>query len=119
MRAIVMVLAAGMFAGSAAAGEDLSLWQKRMPITFSGYNPPGGGALTNFPALVILSNTVAGAGFDYSDFLSPPYGDLRFAADDMQTQLDFEVESWNTDGLSHVWVKTPVLAGTNTRIWAF
>ena len=52
-----------------------------MPIAFSGYMPPGEGApLTNFPALVVLSETVAGAGLSYSDFLSPPYGDLRFAA---------------------------------------
>ena len=114
MRAVVMVLAAGMFAGSAAAGEDLSLWQKRMPITFSGFNPPGGGALTNFPALVILSNTTAGAGFSYSDFLSPPYGDLRFADADKTTPLDFEIQCWDTNGLSLVWVRVPEL--TNNAI---
>ena len=97
------------FAISAAAQEDLNLWTKRMPITFSEY-PADGETLTNFPVLVILTNTTAGAGFDFSDFLSPPYGDLRFAAADKVTPLDFEVESWNTDGRAHVWVRVPELA---------
>ena len=99
------------------AGEDFSSWQRQMPITFSGY-PAGGETLTNFPALVIFSNTAAGAGFDYADFLSPPYGDLRFAAADRSTALDFEVESWNPGGLSFVWVRVPELTN-NLLIYAF
>ena len=94
--------------------EDLTQWQKSMSITFSGCKPPGGGALTNFPALVVFSNTTAGAGFSYNDFLSPPYGDLRFSAADKATPLDFEVESWNTNGPSPVWVRAPELTSTLT-----
>ncbi|NLE68273.1 MAG: hypothetical protein GX608_12710 [Lentisphaerae bacterium] len=96
-----------------AAAEDFLTWQKRMPIEFSGY-PADAGTLTNFPALVILSNTAAGVGFDYADFLSPPWDDLRFAAADKTTPLDFEVESWNPAGLSYVWVRIPEL--TNNAV---
>ena len=115
MRAFLLIF--GLSAMFSAAAEDLLIWQKSMPITFSGY-PADGETLTNFPALVILSNSTAGAGFDYSDFLSPPYGDLRFAADDETTPLDFEVESWDTGGLSYVWVRVPELTN-NTIIHAF
>ena len=107
MRVLLLILT--LFALPALADEDLRMWQKRMPITFSGY-PAGGETLTNFPVLVVLSNTTAGAGFDFSDFLSPPYGDLRFTASDKITPLEFEVESWDTNSLAHVWVRVPELA---------
>ena len=96
--------------------EDFSAWQKLMPITFSGH-PAGAETLTNFPALIVFSNTTAGAGFSYDDFKSPPYGDLRFAAADKTTALDFEVESWNTNGLSYAWVRIPELTN-NLLIYA-
>jgi len=111
-----MVALCGLLVDSAVYGmESYALWSKRMPITFSGYTPPGGGmALTNFPALVVLGESTEGDGFSYSDFMSPPYGDLRFAAADKVTPLDFEVESWNMAGASYVWVKVPELTATTT-----
>ena len=112
----VMMLGLVQTAMLAVAAEDLSSWQKRMPITFSGYTPPGGGTLTNFPVLVILNNTNAGVGFNYSEFLSPPYGDLRFAAADKTTPLDYEVESWASNGLSYAWVRVPTL-NSNVTIY--
>ena len=102
---------------SAARASDFTGWYKGMPITFSGYNPPGGGALTNFPALVTLSTNLAG--FRYTDFGSPSDGaDLRFAAGNQTDELNYEIENWNTNGTSHVWVNVPLVSGTNTRIWA-
>ena len=102
------------------AAEDLTTWNKRMPITFSGYNPPVAETLTNFPAVVILSNSTAGAGFNYNDFLSPPYGDLRFATSpDGTTPLNFEVEKWDTTSNSCVWVQVPALTDATTTVWAF
>ncbi|NLB56181.1 MAG: DUF2341 domain-containing protein [Lentisphaerae bacterium] len=97
------------------ANEDLSLWEKRLPITFSGYTKNE--TLIDFPALIVLEETDAGAGFKYSDFLSPPDGDLRFVADDSETQLEFEVETWDTSGKSYVWVKVPELT-KDTKIYA-
>jgi len=37
---------------------------------------------------------------------------------DRTRELPYEIEMWNRDGESHVWVKVPELAGTNTSIWA-
>ncbi|NLB55553.1 MAG: DUF2341 domain-containing protein [Lentisphaerae bacterium] len=90
-----------------------------MPITFSGYTPPDGNAetLIDFPVLVVLKETEEGAGFSYDDFLSPPYNDLRFTADDKKTLLDFEVDLWNPDGDSFVWVRVPELTA-ETSIYA-
>ena len=105
-----------LFALPALADEDLSMWQKRMPITFSGY-PEDGETLMNFPALVILKATAAGAGFDYSDFMSPPNGDLRFAASDKITPLDFEIDTWDSAGESLIWVRVPELKN-NAVIYA-
>ncbi|NLB55965.1 MAG: DUF2341 domain-containing protein [Lentisphaerae bacterium] len=101
---------------SAFSSEDFSAWSKRMPITFSGY-PAEKETLINFPALIILEETDAGVGFSYDDFLSPPYGDLRFAGSDGVTPLDFEVESWNLNGKSFIWVKIPELT-KDTKIYA-
>ena len=94
------------------SAEDFSTWLKRMPITFSGYDKEE--TLINFPALIVLEETDAGIGFHYSDFLSPPYDDLRFVAEDKSTPLDFEVESWNLNGKSYVWVKVPELLSSTT-----
>ncbi|NLB55349.1 MAG: DUF2341 domain-containing protein, partial [Lentisphaerae bacterium] len=100
---------------STLIAEDLSLWPKRMPITYSGYDKEE--TLINFPAMIVLDETDVGVGFSYDDFLSPPYGDLRFTAEDKETPLDFEVESWNLDGKSYIWVKIPELT-QDTKIYA-
>ncbi|NLB56288.1 MAG: LamG domain-containing protein, partial [Lentisphaerae bacterium] len=89
------------------ANEDLSSWSKRMEITFPGYTKSE--ALSDFPALIVLSETDEGLGFHYTDFLSPPFDDLRFLAEDKSTPLEFEVESWNLEGKSYVWVRIPEL----------
>ncbi|NLB56245.1 MAG: DUF2341 domain-containing protein, partial [Lentisphaerae bacterium] len=96
----------------AFSSEDLSLWLKKMSITFSGYTKSE--TLINFPALIVLEETDAGIGFYYSDFFSPPYNDLRFADSDGVTPLDFEVETWNDNGKSYVWVKFPELTSLTT-----
>ncbi|NLB54325.1 MAG: DUF2341 domain-containing protein, partial [Lentisphaerae bacterium] len=105
-----------LITASAFSGEDLTDWHKCMPITFSGYSKSE--TLINFPALIIFEETDEGAGFHHSDFKSPPYGDLRFTSENMHTQLDFEVESWDLNGKSHVWVKIPELT-QDTKIYAF
>ena len=86
----------------------------RAPIAASGY--AGASPLTNFPVLVTLA---AGepAGFDYGD-CEADGSDLRFAAAD-GTMLSHEVESWNPNGMSYVWVKVPALAGTTTAFDLF
>jgi hypothetical protein len=102
---------------SAAQAADFSAWSKTMPITFSGYNPPGGGTVANFPVLVKLHDGLTG--FSYASMSSPADGaDLRFAAGNQLDELNFEIEKWDPAGTSFVWVQVPLISGTNTRIWA-
>jgi len=86
----------------------------RMQITFSGYT--GGETLTNWPALVRFGEAIPG--FLYDSFGSSTGGDLRFADGDVKRLLSFEIESWDTDGESAVWVQVPELSGSNTSVWA-
>jgi uncharacterized repeat protein (TIGR02543 family) len=74
-------------------------------------------ALTNVPTLVRLSTAIDG--FDYNDFVSPTNGaDLSFL-DENGTALPHEIDEWNTNGVSLVWVRLPELRqGTRfTAVW--
>jgi len=83
-------------------------------ITFSGYDRPE--PLTNFPVLVELGAGITG--FSYTNFLSPTDGaDLRFRRADNDLELNYEIENWDTNGTSHVWVQVDALA-SNTAIYA-
>jgi len=86
-------------------------WGRCLTITVTNYTRTE--TLTNFPLLVTLSTNISG--FAYNQFASAPYGDLRFTDAAGTTELPYEVEMWNTGGLSRVWVKIPVLTN-NTRI---
>ena len=94
---------------------DFRLWGKKAQVQFTGYSRPD--TLTNFPALVVLSTNITG--FSYADFVSGTNADLRFADSTETNELNYEVESWNTNGSSYVWVQVPLLAGSNTSIWAY
>ncbi|MEM7393349.1 MAG: DUF2341 domain-containing protein, partial [Verrucomicrobiota bacterium] len=72
--------------------------------------------LANFPALIALGSNVNG--FAYSQFAAADGGDLRFVSGDLSTELNFEVEAWNTNGLSWFWVQVPQLIDSNTCIFA-
>lgn len=112
----IRAVSALMFlAAVAASAADFSAWAKKMPVTFAGY---AGGAtpLTNFPALVVLRPSTPG--FSYAEFASPTGGDLRFSSADGITELDYEIDSWNTKGDSFTWVRVPVLTAS-TKIYAY
>jgi len=94
---------------------DTSGYLKKMKITFSGYSETE--TLTNFPALVVLSNNVA-SGFSYGDFGSDDGYDLRFFDPSETTELNYETEEWNTGGVSYVWVQVPELTNS-CHIWAY
>lgn len=87
----------------------------RESIRLAGYGRPE--ALTNFTALVKVGTNMPG--FSYAQFESPLGYDLRFSDGAKLTELKYEVESWNTNGTSLVWVQVPLLSGTNTVIWAY
>ena len=100
-------------AASATMTIAETVFAKEISFKTSGY--AGSAPLTNFPVLVKLSTSVTG--FSYDDFLCPNGGDLRFALPD-GTVLAHEIEAWNTDGVSLVWVRVPELTA-NTEFKAY
>ena len=81
-----------------------SAYTKFMRITASVAALPSGASVNSFPALVRLSEKIEG--FSYEDFL-PNGADLVFA-DDSGRILPCEIDTWNTDGESLVWVRVPL-----------
>ena len=103
--AALVLLAAGM----ASAGL-YDAWGYKAQIQFSGYNKSE--TLTNFPALVVLSNNCF-SGFAYSQFLSGS-NDLAFTDATGTTNLNYEIDTWNASGLSYVWVQVPTMTSNST-----
>ena len=90
-------------------------WNNSAKILFAGYTAAE--TLTNYPALVALSTNNIG-GFSYAQFLSGS-NDLRFADATKTTPLNFEIDTWNTNGASYIWVQVPALVDNTTAIYAF
>jgi len=90
-------------------------WRYRAKIRVKVALP---GALTNFPALVQLGTNIGS--FSYLQFNSPTNGaDLRFSDSSGSNVLYHEIERWDTNGQSVVWVRVPLLEGTNSYIYAY
>ncbi len=87
-------------------------WHLRRSITFDN---TGRGQLDSFPVLVRLDP----ADIDYTRTLGSGQ-DLRFVDSD-GTPLDYEIEDWNSGGVSFVWVRVPQIdAGSTTdSIWMY
>lgn len=111
-------IAASNSASVTIEDNDLSWdwWPYRMKITTRGY--VASGILTNFPLLVNFRENIEYSGFSYNMLASPGGADLWFANSNMTLGLNYEVEKWDTNGESLVWVQMPVLAGSNDYIWA-
>ena len=80
------------------------VFAKEVDVSFAGYS--GGSSLANFPVLVRLSENIPG--FSYADFQIANGGDLRFF-DAAGWLLSHEIDTWNPNGVSTVWVKVPTL----------
>ena len=93
--------------------NDWTKYSRKFTITFSGAPE---GTLENFPVLVKIS-TNGVSGFSYADCVKENGGDLRFA-DENGTLLSSEVDTWDTNGVSLVWVKVPTLTSA-TQITAY
>ncbi len=96
--------------------EELQPWNfaYRMRIQLGGYDRPE--PLANFPVLVVFRTNLAG--FAYRQFASPRGGDLRFT-DDAGLTLYHEIDEWNTNGASCVWVQVPELSSAGQTLWAY
>jgi hypothetical protein len=92
----------------------------QMKIAFGGYTNRSE-VLTNFPVLVVFSNNVNNSGFNYGLFYSTKGYDLRFGTNATPTtnSLNYEIESWNPNGTSYVWVQVPTIPTDGSgAIWA-
>ena len=90
---------------------DTSAFSKQVEFTCSGYT--GSSTLADFPVAVRLS---AGSPdcFAYSDMYDSTKGnEIRFA-DDEGNSLSYEVENWDPNGTSLIWVKIPSLSKGTT-----
>jgi hypothetical protein len=104
-KSVAIALAAALCAAATAFAYP----QKAAEITVSGYT---GSALANFPVLVRISPERI-SGFSYADCAA---GGADIAFKDTQGNvLDREVDTWDTEGESLVWVRFPVLAN-NTAV---
>jgi hypothetical protein len=94
---------------------DPQSYGSRIKIVLSGYdrNEP----LLNFPVLIDLGTNLPG--FSYHQFASPTGGDLRLTDAGGVSAIPFEIDEWNTNGTSTVWVRVPQLSSTNDFIWAY
>jgi len=85
----------------------------RLDIGFPGYDRSE--VLNDFPVLISLGTNISGFGYD--QFKSPAGEDLRFLDAAGALELAYEIENWDTGGVSHVWVQIPSLS-SDTRILA-
>ena len=97
-----------------ATENDWTEYSHKFKVSFAGY--AGSEALANFPVLVKVSESGI-SGFRYADCLKSNGGDLRFA-DAEGNLLASEVDTWDTNGVSLVWVKVPSLTAA-TEITAY
>jgi hypothetical protein len=89
-----------------ASAASAATYDKTLQITVNGV--PENVTLTDFPLLVRLSESAI-TGFSYQDFRGTNGSDLRFETAD-GTGLAYDIDTWNDQGESLVWVKVPTLA---------
>jgi Concanavalin A-like lectin/glucanases superfamily/Domain of unknown function (DUF2341) len=87
----------------------------RMRIAISGYNRSE--PLMNFPLLVNLSTSLPG--FSYQQFASSSGADLRFTDATGTLVIPHEIDEWNPNGVSTIWVRVPSITDTNDYVWAY
>ena len=88
----------------------LAATAKESKLVFSGYE--GKETLKDFPALVKLPGGLAG--FEYKD-AAPDGSDVAFFGADGK-RLACEIDSWNPDGDSYIWVRVPELTKTTAIV---
>ena len=96
---------------------EIAEFSRGVKFTVAGY--AGTEVLTNFPVLVRLSAD-SPSGFSYADFYNPgdvPGADLCFL-DAAGNGIPHEIDTWNPNGESLVWVTLPRMTnGTEFSMW--
>ena len=115
MRCMLAIAAAvPMLCAAAVSPDDFT---RSITITVSGYQ--GSTELSDFPVLVRLKAENFGA-LGYNVFNradTPSTLDLAFF-DSSNTELPYEIDTWNTSGESLLWVRLRNLSGTETSFKA-
>ncbi len=89
-------------------------YTKTSAIGVAGYT--GTDSHADFPVLVRLSSAIDG--FSYADFKGVNGSDLVFTSSDGETVYPHEIDTWNPNGESLVWVKLPALtSGAAFKMW--
>ena len=103
--AIALVSLMGLVGARSAAAA--STWSSVIQFTAGGYS--GSTSLSGFPVLVRISPQRI-PGFRYSDCKADG-GDLRFTSADGTVEYPHEIDEWNPDGESLVWVRLDLVPG--------
>ena len=93
---------------------DFSQWQNRLKITFSGYTTND--TLADFPVLVKVGTNLTG--FSYAQIASVQGYDIRFSDETRSQELSYEIDKWDTNGTTYIWVKVPELK-KDSAIWMY
>ena len=83
-------------------------WSRRVKITFDN---SGQGALSAHPVRIALDETKIPSFYSETKTNGE---DIRFIDDDGSTVLDYEIERWNTSGVSEVWVEVTTIDASST-----
>ncbi|MEM7393746.1 MAG: DUF2341 domain-containing protein, partial [Verrucomicrobiota bacterium] len=114
---VILQLLPGLYRVGAMSNASVNIadnnvvtnFNQRMKVTFCGYDRNT--VLTNVPLLVILDPDLSG--FSYDQFNG---NDLRILNSNETQFLPYEIEAWNTNDASWIWVRVPELALTGTCI---
>ncbi|MBN1674645.1 MAG: DUF2341 domain-containing protein, partial [Kiritimatiellae bacterium] len=116
-------MAAEESAPSAPGGSWASGYRYRKALVIEGDKVSGGSDLTDFPALIGLTDPDL-AGTAYGGFVTSTNGyDIIFTAEDGTTQLDHELEFYRSDPTDQTdppdlvaWVRIPTLSATDDTL---
>lgn len=108
MKSFGTFVSAIMLAFSTCAQPDYTKYSRQLDVKPSAGVIGATEQLEDFPVLLRLSEQISG--FSYSDFALPNGGDLLIV-DDGGRALPHEIDTWNPDGESLVWVKVPSFDG--------
>ena len=120
LRLTKFLFAMGLFASflsaslrAAPAAPSANDFLKRVPISISAaaQSVLGANSASDIPVLVRISESIPG--FSYAD-LEADGSDLAFGVDNggSLTIYPHEIETWNPDGVSLIWVKVPTLSAS-------
>ena len=101
---LAFFLACATLSSAALPGPTSATFAKGAPFTVVGYT--GSETLSGFPVLVRIAEN-SPSGFSYDDLQSKTTGaDIAFVGMD-GTGLPFEIDTWNPNGTSLIWVRLP------------